>query len=256
MWRAFRLSTRSTALVRTTVTPPSSSTVATSTSFHRRLSVHVSRDSALRARALQHVAATPPSSAPCLMSSRLTEAERAQKASEALTMRLAKLAATQGKTANAPPTPLAQMSPQQSKLKAINYPLTRRWLPMNKEEAAAGAASASSASASSPAALPADAIPFTLLSYNLLAQSLVRRALFPYASRSSLKVSFRRDNLLAELLEADADVMALQEVDADLMASFWSKKLEAAGYKWEWGSRKENAKHGCAIFYKKAKSVC
>ena len=252
MWRAFCPSLRSTALVRP-VAAPSSSFTTSRCSF----SVGVQLDPSLRARALQHIAASAPTLP--LMSSRLTDSERAQKVSEALAIRLAKLQATHAKTANLPPTPIAQ-HPAQAKPKPIAYPLNRRWLPIREADSGAAASSSSSASSSaaaaaSPTTLPADALPLTLLSYNLLAQSLVRRDLFPYSSRSSLKVAFRRDNLLAELLEADADVMALQEVDADLMANFWSKKLEAAGYKWEWGSRKENAKHGCAIFYKKAKSV-
>lgn len=185
----------------------------------------------------------------------------------------------------AAPAAAAAHSATPTKLRAVMHPLRRRWLPLTAGDAGVATGASSPPSGAS----------ITVLSYNLLAQSLVRRDVFPYSSRSSLKVAFRRDNLLAELLAADADILCLQEVDADLMAGFWREKLGQAGYKGEWAgqssssrprrsgwahnsrsthaaaidltarsalrcalclpARRESAKHGCAIFYRKHKSV-
>jgi CCR4-NOT transcription complex subunit 6 len=129
--------------------------------------------------------------------------------------------------------------------KAVRQPLARRWLPL---------ATAQPAATDPASAPPSPPFALTVLSYNVLAQKLVRRDQFPYCSHAALKVSFRKESLLLEILNIGADILALQEVDTDLYSSWWAPRLGAMGYKSEWASR-ERGKHGCAVFYRKAKFV-
>jgi mRNA deadenylase 3'-5' endonuclease subunit Ccr4 len=83
------------------------------------------------------------------------------------------------------------------------------------------------------------------VSYNMLAQSLVRRDLFTYCSKSSLKVAFRKENLLGELSHLRADIICMQEVDRSLMDTWWVPRLGAMGYKAEWAGQSHHIAASC-----------
>jgi len=156
----------------------------------------------------------------------------------------------------------------------VLYPIKRRWLPLKSNDATSSTIASTS--------LPTNGIPLTFVSYNLLAQCLVRRDMFPYCSKQTLKLSFRVNNLVNELLQMKADVMALQEVDRDLFETQYRPRMALAGYNAVWGSRVTpmkidnnpatgnyrnntssgsgngssnnsipvHGRHGCAIFYR------
>ena len=125
-----------------------------------------------------------------------------------------------------------------------NWPVKRAWLPLTTR--------ISSAAASTPITAPTySSPPITLISYNLLAQCLIRRATFPYCAKQTLRISHRRQQLTAELLSYDADILALQEVDCDLYEQHYSVVLSEHGYEGRFGCG-AGKNHGCALFFKRA----
>ena len=88
----------------------------------------------------------------------------------------------------------------------------------------AGPSLSSSASTSSPSSR------FTVLTYNLLADLYATPEQFGYTPPWALGWGYRRQNLLRELLAADADVLCLQEVQSNHFADFLAPELAAAGY--------------------------
>lgn len=59
--------------------------------------------------------------------------------------------------------------------------------------------------------------PFRLLSWNLLADVHITDAWYPRVRDADLRGPLRRERVLTRLTEIDADVMALQEVDPELL---------------------------------------
>eukprot|EP01119_Soliformovum_irregulare_P024213 TRINITY_DN8627_c0_g1_i1.p1 TRINITY_DN8627_c0_g1~~TRINITY_DN8627_c0_g1_i1.p1 ORF type:complete len:387 (+),score=90.20 TRINITY_DN8627_c0_g1_i1:63-1223(+) len=100
---------------------------------------------------------------------------------------------------------------------------------------------------------------FRLMTYNVLAQTGLRRELFAYASQQCLKGPYRKQIILRELAESNADVICLQEIDTIFYRKFYGKELGKMGYdshfklKTSDGAAKdENNSYGIAIFWKKA----
>lgn len=52
--------------------------------------------------------------------------------------------------------------------------------------------------------------PFRVMSFNILAQGHIKRAQFPYCATETLKWSFRRERLIAEVEAYEADICAFQ----------------------------------------------
>ncbi|XP_023722576.1 protein angel homolog 2 isoform X2 [Cryptotermes secundus] len=101
----------------------------------------------------------------------------------------------------------------------------------------------------------ADATPyqllFTIMSYNILAQELLEshQYLYQWHEPSALKWRHRKQILLSEIQEANADILCLQEVQANQLRTL-SHKLTGLGYKGIYKRRTGNNIDGVAIYYK------
>ena len=124
---------------------------------------------------------------------------------------------------------------------AETWPVKRAWLPLSTRITSSTSAPASGRS--TPA--------LTLVSYNLLAQCLIRRKMFSYCSKQSLRLHHRRGQLTAELLSYKADILALQEVDADHFEQHYKAVFDSYGYSGRFGAGEDKA-HGCALFFRRA----
>jgi len=101
---------------------------------------------------------------------------------------------------------------------------------------------------------------FTVLTYNLLADLYATPEQFGYTPPWALGWGYRRQNLLRELLAADADVLCLQEVQSNHFADFLAPELAAAGYAGVYKKKTAEvftgssyATDGCATFFKRAR---
>ena len=101
---------------------------------------------------------------------------------------------------------------------------------------------------------------FTLLSYNILADLYASAEQFPNCPTYALAWTYRRVNLLKELLAYDADIMCLQEVQSNHYQDFLLPELTKAGYTSvfkkktaEVYTRSAYAIDGCATFFKRSK---
>ena len=100
---------------------------------------------------------------------------------------------------------------------------------------------------------------FTLLTYNLLAEIYATPDAYPYCAAWALPWNFRRRNILREILSYRADVMCLQEVQADHFENFLLPELDKYGYAgvYKCKTREFMGQYGkmdgCAIFYRRDK---
>lgn len=95
---------------------------------------------------------------------------------------------------------------------------------------------------------------FTVLSYNVLAQCLLEDNpyLYQHCHEEVLHWPLRRGNLLAELREADADILCLQELQEDHYETDFKPELEKMGYGCLYKRRTGNKHDGCGIFFRKS----
>jgi CCR4-NOT transcription complex subunit 6 len=100
---------------------------------------------------------------------------------------------------------------------------------------------------------------FTLLTYNVLAEIYATPEQYPYCAPWALPWNFRRRNLLRELVNYRADVMCLQEVQADHFENFLEPELAKFNYA---GLHKCKTREfmgqygkmdGCAMLYRRDK---
>uniref|UniRef100_A0A061SKX5 CCR4-NOT transcription complex subunit 6 n=1 Tax=Tetraselmis sp. GSL018 TaxID=582737 RepID=A0A061SKX5_9CHLO len=101
---------------------------------------------------------------------------------------------------------------------------------------------------------------FTMLSYNLLADLYASAELFDHCPSWALAWSYRKQNLLRELLSYKADIMCLQEVQSDHYEHFLAPELQRAGYTpifkkktTEVFTNNSYAIDGCATFFRRDK---
>lgn len=113
---------------------------------------------------------------------------------------------------------------------------------------------------SSPQASSPPSSRFTVLTYNLLADLYATPEQFGYTPPWALGWGYRRQNLLRELLAADADVLCLQEVQSNHFADFLAPELAAAGFAGVYKRKTAEvftgssyATDGCATFFKRAR---
>lgn len=92
---------------------------------------------------------------------------------------------------------------------------------------------------------------FTVMSYNILAQELLEshRYLYHRHEPSALKWEHRKQILFSEIQEANADILCLQEVQANQLHGFY-RKLKRLGYRGIYKQRTGNNTDGVAIYYK------
>ncbi|XP_077522135.1 protein angel isoform X1 [Amblyomma americanum] len=95
---------------------------------------------------------------------------------------------------------------------------------------------------------------FTVLSYNVLAQGLLEDNpyLYQHCSEEVLQWPLRRQNLLSELREANADILCLQELQEDHYEADFRPELEKMGYGCLYKQRTGDKRDGCGIFFKKS----
>ncbi|KAJ0255510.1 Carbon catabolite repressor protein 4 2 [Hirschfeldia incana] len=99
---------------------------------------------------------------------------------------------------------------------------------------------------------------FTVLSYNILSDTSASSDLYSYCPPWALSWSYRRHNLLREIVGYRADVVCLQEVQSDHFHEFFAPELDKHGYQALY-KRKTNevlsgstsAIDGCATFFRR-----
>ena len=88
-------------------------------------------------------------------------------------------------------------------------------------------------------------------SYNVLADAYARPERSPRTSTAVLAWPARRDALATRMLDLDADVLCLQEVEAEAFA-FWAERLGAHGYQGVYAQKRGGKPDGCATFFRPA----
>lgn len=95
---------------------------------------------------------------------------------------------------------------------------------------------------------------FTLISYNTLSQTLLRDHQYLYAKcdPKDLEWPRRGHRIISEILNNQADIICLQEVDSEHLQSLYRPKLDRRGYECLYKKRTGFKVDGCAIFFKRA----
>lgn len=100
------------------------------------------------------------------------------------------------------------------------------------------------------------------LSYNILCDKYCTQSQYGYTPSGALAWEHRRELILSELRQRDADIVCLQEIDQDSFNEFFRTQLAVADYKgvfWPksrartMSERDAKLVDGCAIFYKHSK---
>lgn len=96
--------------------------------------------------------------------------------------------------------------------------------------------------------------PITLASYNILASVYCSESFCPHCPDWARHWNYRRDNILRDLTNMNADIICLQEVQFEHYKDFIKPELEkrnySALYKQKTRDGLEDKIDGCAIFYK------
>lgn len=102
----------------------------------------------------------------------------------------------------------------------------------------------------------------TALSYNILCDKYCTQSQYGYTPSSALAWETRRELILGELKQRNADIVCLQEIDQDSFNEYFREKLAHFDYKgvfWPksrartMAEREAKLVDGCAIFYKNSK---
>uniref|UniRef100_T1J976 Endonuclease/exonuclease/phosphatase domain-containing protein n=1 Tax=Strigamia maritima TaxID=126957 RepID=T1J976_STRMM len=95
---------------------------------------------------------------------------------------------------------------------------------------------------------------FTIMSYNVLAQQLLElnSRLYVHCNQQILSWDYRKQRLLTELQNSDADILCLQEVQEDHYHEFFVPNMKQLGYDGIYKKRTGDKYDGCAIFYKES----
>ncbi|KAI3395686.1 hypothetical protein diail_983 [Diaporthe ilicicola] len=103
-----------------------------------------------------------------------------------------------------------------------------------------------------------------VLTWNILCEKYSTTTVYGYTPTGALSWEYRKDAILQEIRERDADIVCLQEVSVDAMNEVFSPELAADGYKGVqfsrskakiMGGKEANAVDGCAVFYKAKKFI-
>lgn len=102
---------------------------------------------------------------------------------------------------------------------------------------------------------------FTVISYNVLCDRMVSKGMFPSSPEIALDWQYRRELILRQLLEFNADIIALQELEFQHFEEFFKLELGHLGNYESIFEPKSRARYmdnqkrrrvdGCAIFYKR-----
>jgi CCR4-NOT transcription complex subunit 6 len=102
---------------------------------------------------------------------------------------------------------------------------------------------------------------FRVLSYNVLAEIYATRQMYPYCPMWALNWSFRKQLLRRELQLYNADLLCLQEVQADHYKNYFQPMMSEMGYEGLYQKKTresmglEGKVDGCAMFYRKNRYV-
>ena len=105
----------------------------------------------------------------------------------------------------------------------------------------------------------------SVLSYNILCDKYATKSHYGYTPSDVLSWDYRREIILNELKDHDADVVCLQEVDRESFDEYFRRELAVNDYRgmfWPKTRAKTMAEKdaklvdGCAIFYKGSKYIC
>lgn len=93
---------------------------------------------------------------------------------------------------------------------------------------------------------------FTLVSYNILSQTLLNDHGYLYSSCNPKDLEWPRrgHRIVSELLNNQADIICLQEVESEHLKSLYQPKLARFGYECLYKKKTGYKLDGCAIFYK------
>lgn len=106
---------------------------------------------------------------------------------------------------------------------------------------------------------PQSSCSFTVMCYNILCDKYATRQMYGYCPNWALDWSYRKRNILNEIVHYKADIISLQEVETEQFYKYFLPELKKEGYdgifspKSRAKTMSENErKHvdGCAIFYK------
>ena len=90
----------------------------------------------------------------------------------------------------------------------------------------------------------------TFCTFNALAQAYTSGRFFPYASHTSLTKSKRLSNIQKQIHALNPDVLCLQEVDADIIDSFWKAHVASPKGYTVYYAKKPTKNDGEAIMWK------
>lgn len=100
---------------------------------------------------------------------------------------------------------------------------------------------------------------FTVMCYNVLCDKYATRQLYGYCPNWALSWDYRRNAIMQEIKNFDADIISLQEVETEQFYNYFQPQLANVGYEGIF-SPKSRAKtmteserrhvDGCAIFFK------
>ncbi|KAJ6846550.1 carbon catabolite repressor protein 4-like protein 1-like [Iris pallida] len=101
---------------------------------------------------------------------------------------------------------------------------------------------------------------FTVLSYNILSDACATSEQYSYCPSWALAWTYRRQNLLREIIGYHADILCLQEVQYDHFEEFFAPELDKHGYQALYKKKTSevfngnpNAVDGCATFFRRDK---
>uniref|UniRef100_A0A6S9ETF7 Endonuclease/exonuclease/phosphatase domain-containing protein n=1 Tax=Heterosigma akashiwo TaxID=2829 RepID=A0A6S9ETF7_HETAK len=100
---------------------------------------------------------------------------------------------------------------------------------------------------------------FRVVTYNILAEIYATQQMYPHIDFWALNWTYRKHNLLRELLESSADVLCLQEVQADHYENFLARALQEAGYEGLYKAKTRDSMgsfgkvDGCALLWRRSK---
>jgi len=103
-----------------------------------------------------------------------------------------------------------------------------------------------------------------VLTWNILCDKFATSTVYGYTPPTALSWDYRKQTIIQELHERDADILCLQEIATDVFRDFFSPELAQDGYKgvhWPRPKAKTMAEKdaqavdGCAVFYKASKWI-
>lgn len=103
-----------------------------------------------------------------------------------------------------------------------------------------------------------------VLTWNILGERYATTQVYGYTPSGALAWEYRKDCILQEIRDRDADILCLQEVTTDVFRDFFSPELASNGYKGvHWprpkaktmGEKEAAGVDGCAVFFKAAQWI-